>query len=235
MDEPVAIITGAGRGIGRAAAEALSRLGYRIALVSRNPQELKETSQLATGASLVVRADVADPDEVNAMVRAVVERFGTVDALVHCAGVAPVRSIVAMSAQEWRDTIDTNLSSAFFLTHALWPIFEKQRQGVVVLISSQAARDPFPGFAAYGAAKAAINLFALSAAREGQPIGVRVHTIAPAAVETKMFREILSEEQYSSELALQPEDVAQVITQCVRGDLRYTSGEVIYMQRVVGS
>jgi NAD(P)-dependent dehydrogenase (short-subunit alcohol dehydrogenase family) len=103
---------------------------------------------------------------------------------------------------------------------------------VVVNLSSYAARDPFPGFAAYGSAKAGVNLLGLSAAREGASIGVRVHTIAPAAVETAMFRGILSEDQYPPEKALAPADVARIILQCVRGDLRYTSGEVIYLSKV---
>jgi NAD(P)-dependent dehydrogenase (short-subunit alcohol dehydrogenase family) len=102
---------------------------------------------------------------------------------------------------------------------------------VVVNVSSAAARDPFPGFAAYGAAKAALNLFGLSAAREGLKIGVRVHTIAPGAVETAMFRQIMTPEQYSADLTLKPEDVATIIAQCVAGELRYTSGEVIYVHK----
>jgi NAD(P)-dependent dehydrogenase (short-subunit alcohol dehydrogenase family) len=102
---------------------------------------------------------------------------------------------------------------------------------VVVNVSSFASRDPFPGFAAYGAAKAGLNLFGLAAAREGERIGVRVHTVAPAAVETAMFRQILTEEQYPADKTLAPEDVAKVIAQCVTGALKYTSGEVIYVRK----
>jgi len=104
---------------------------------------------------------------------------------------------------------------------------------VVVNVSSAAARDPFPGFAAYGAAKAGLNLFGLCAAREGQRIGVRVHTIAPGAVETAMFRQLLSPGQFPTEDALDPADVARIIASCVVGDLRYTSGEVIHIQKKI--
>ena len=126
-----------------------------------------------------------------------------------------------------------DLSAAFYLCRAVWKIFTGQGGGVIVNISSQAARDPFPGFAAYGAAKAGINLLGLSAAREGASSGIRVHTIAPGAVETSMLRSLLSAEQYPREKVLEPEDVAKVIGQCVRGDLRYTSGEVIYLQKTI--
>jgi NAD(P)-dependent dehydrogenase (short-subunit alcohol dehydrogenase family) len=231
MNGPVAIVTGAGRGIGRAAALELSAAGYRLTLVSRNADELEETARL-TGGGLVVVADVRDPEQVQELVGQTLEQFESLDAIVHCAGAAPVRSIGDMSPREWNDVIDVNLSAAFYLLHWAWPTFRRQGSGVVVNISSFAARDPFPGFAAYGAAKAGVNLLGFSAAREGQAFGVRVHTIAPAAVETSMFREILTEDQYPGEKALAPADIAQVIRQCVMGDLQYTSGEVIYLSKV---
>lgn len=231
MDGPVAIITGAGRGIGRAAAVELWTAGYRLTLVSRNQDELNETARLA-GGGMVVVADVKQPDNVQQIIDSTVQQYDGIDAIVHCAGIAPVRSIGQMTIEEWRDVIDTNLSAAFYLCRSAWHIFERQRSGVIVNVSSEASRDPFPGFAAYGAAKAGVNLFGVSAAREGQKIGVRVHTIAPAAVETAMFRGIVTEEQYPREKALSPADVAKIIVQCVRGELCYASGEVIYLHKV---
>jgi NAD(P)-dependent dehydrogenase (short-subunit alcohol dehydrogenase family) len=232
MNDPVAIITGAGRGIGRATAIELSRRGYRLALAARRGEDLDETARLA-GNGLCVPTDVTDPAQVERLARQTLDRFGRIDAVVNCAGMAPVRSIVEMTHREWRDVIDTNLSAAFYLTKAAWPTFQRQRGGVVVNVSSAAARDPFPGFAAYGAAKAGLNLFGLSAAREGEPIGVRVHTVAPSAVETDMFRALLSPEQYPPEKTLDPTDLARMIALCVTGELRYTSGETIYVHKTV--
>ena len=102
---------------------------------------------------------------------------------------------------------------------------------MIVNISSVSSRDPFPGFAAYGAAKAALNVFSLVLAREGKEIGVRVHTIAPGAVETAMFRALVTEQQWPREKTLDPSDVARVIAQCVDGDLRHASGEVIFLSK----
>lgn len=232
MGDPVVLITGAGRGIGRAAAIELASAGYQVALLARNDAELAETAHMV-GSCLSIPADVTDPQQVERAVRKTVEAYGGLDAIVHCAGVAPVRPIDQMSDAEWRDVIETNLSSAFYLCRAAWPVFREQKGGVVVLLSSESSRDPFTGFAAYGAAKAGLNLFGRSAAREGQTIGVRVHTIAPAAVETGMFRQIMTPEQYPTEKTLSPADVARVIVQCVRGDLQYTSGEVIYLHKVM--
>lgn len=233
MGEAVAVITGAGRGIGRAVAVELAKMGYALALAARNADELQQTIELAKakGRAIAVPTDVTQPVEVERLVRSADERFGRIDAVVHCAGLAPVRPIVEMSVDEWHAVIDTNLSAAFYLCKSAWPIFERQKGGVVVNVSSASSRDPFGGFAAYGAAKAGLNLFGLSAAREGEKIGVRVHTVAPGAVETTMFRQIATPEQYPTEKTLAPVDVAKVIVQCINGDLRHTSGEVIWMHR----
>jgi 3-oxoacyl-[acyl-carrier protein] reductase len=232
---PVAVLTGAGRGIGRATAVELARAGYRIVLAGRDEAALHGTLSLAggNGVGVAVVTDVSKPDDVERLIAVAHDDFGRVDALVNNAGYAPVRSIREMTIPEWRAVIDTNLSAAFYATRAAWPLFERQGGGVVVNISSAAARDPFPGFAAYGAAKAGLNLFGLSAAREGERIGVRVHTIAPAATETEMFRGIMTHDQYPAEKTMDPADVARVVLQCVRGDLRHASGEVIYLHKTL--
>jgi NAD(P)-dependent dehydrogenase (short-subunit alcohol dehydrogenase family) len=102
---------------------------------------------------------------------------------------------------------------------------------VIVNISSLAARDPFPGFAAYGSAKAGLNLFGLSLAREGATIGIRVYTIAPGAVETSLFRSLMTVEQFPTEQTLSPVEVARVIARCAAGDAEFISGQVIWMQK----
>jgi NAD(P)-dependent dehydrogenase (short-subunit alcohol dehydrogenase family) len=232
MSQPVAIVTGAGRGIGRATAIELSQRGYRLTLVSRTASELEQTAQMA-GDAFVVPADVTDPNEAERIVALTLQRYNRLDALVNNAGLAPVRSIEQMTIDEWRATIDTNLSATFYFSRSAWPTFKKQKAGVIVNISSAASRDPFPGFAAYGAAKAGVNLLGLSLAREGEPIGVRVHTLALSAAETEMFRQIVSPDQYPTEKTMSPADVAKVIALCVTGELRHTSGEVIYLHKTL--
>lgn len=231
--QPVAILTGAGRGIGRATAVELARAGYRLVLAARSEAELQETARLA-GDGLVVPTDVSKSEAVESLVGRAVEAFGRIDAIVNTVGVAPVVSIAQMSPAQWREVIDVNLSAAFYLCHSAWAVFERQGGGVVVNVSSLASRDPFAGFAAYGAAKAGLNLLGLSAAREGERIGVRVHTVAPGAVETDMFRQIATPQQWPPEKTLAPVDVARVIVDCVKGDLRYTSGEVIFVRKTLG-
>ena len=109
----------------------------------------------------------------------------------------------------------------------------KQKAGVVVNISSTASRSPFPGFSAYGAAKAGVNLMGLALAQEGFPLGIRVHSVAPGATETQMFRAIFSEEKYPASKVMDPAEVARVVGQCVSGELANTSGEVIWLHKTI--
>ncbi|QOV87475.1 SDR family NAD(P)-dependent oxidoreductase [Humisphaera borealis] len=233
MNHPVAVITGAGKGIGRATAIELARRGYALALAARTDSDLLQTLSAAeaTDRGIAVPTDVSKYAEIDRLIDVTLDRFDRIDAIVHCAGIAPVRSLAAMTPAEWQETIDTNLSAAFHLIRAAWPAFERQRGGAIVNVSSLATRDPFPGFGAYGAAKAGMNLLGLMAAREGEPIGVRAYTVAPGAVETGMFRKIMTPEQFPKEKTLDPADVARVIAGCIQGDLRYASGEVIYLHR----
>ena len=228
-----AIITGAGRGIGRATAIRLAKDGFRLMLVSRTSGELEETARLCGGGASTEAVDVCDHDAVANVVKRAHKELGRVDAFIHSAGVAPLQPIAEMTPATWHSILDTNLSAAYYFCRALWPIWRSQNGGAAVLVSSVAARDPFAGFTAYGAAKAAVNMFGYSLAREGAPHGIRVHTVAPGAVETVMLRSVFSPSQIPTEAALNPDDVAAVIAQCVRGDLRYTSGEVIYVHKTV--
>jgi 3-oxoacyl-[acyl-carrier protein] reductase len=228
---PSAIITGAGRGIGRATAIRLAADGYRLALVARSEQQLKETAKHCGGS--VFTADVCDRAAVESVVHQAVEQFGQIDCLVHCAGVAPMQSFEETTPELWQSIIDTNLSAAYYFCRALWPVWRRQGGGVAVLVSSVAAREPFKGFAAYAAAKAGVNMLGFALAREGAEIGVRVHTVAPGAVETAMLRQHFGPDVFPKDRTLDPQEVAAVIGQCVRGELRHTSGEVIYVHKTI--
>jgi 3-oxoacyl-[acyl-carrier protein] reductase len=229
MDKPVALVTGAGRGIGRATAIELAKRGYRLGLVSRTAAQLEETKAMCGGE--VIAADVSVAADVERVVATAMDRLGRVDVLVNAAGMAVSGPVEKLTVEQWRQTIDTNLSPVFYFCRLLWPIWRRQGGGVVVNVSSFASRDPFAGLGAYGCAKAGMNLLGMALAREGKAIGVRVHTVAPAAVETGMFRSLMTVEQYPTEKTLDPRQVAAVIAQCACGDLAVTSGEVVYVHK----
>jgi len=232
MHAPVAIITGAGRGIGRAIALELANRGYRLALASRNQQELEAVAAQAKTA-ISVPTDITRPNDVQMLVDKTLASFGRIDVIVNNVGLAPVAKVNELSIEQWHAVINTNLSSAFYLTRAVWETFKEQHAGCIVNISSMSSRDPLPGFAAYGAAKAGLNLLSLVLAREGAEHGIRSYAIAPGAVETSMFRRMVSKEKWPVEKTLDPADVARVVAQCIDGDLKYTSGEVIFLSKTV--
>ncbi len=232
MNAPVAIISGAGRGIGRAIALELANRGYRLGLVSRNQTELEAVAAAAKTA-IAIRADAARVDDVQMVVDKTLASFGRIDAIVNNVGLAPVAKIDELTIEQWHAVINTNLSSAYYLARAVWGTFKEQHGGCIVNISSMASRDPLPGFAAYGAAKAGLNLLSLVLAREGAEHGIRSYAIAPGAVETGMFRRMVSKEKWPVEKTLDPADVARVVAQCIDGDLKYASGEVIFLSKTV--
>ena len=228
---PVAIISGAGSGVGRATALALSRRGYRLALFGRRIEPLNKVANDVSTEAIALAVDVTDAERVAAAVAEVVTRLGRVDAVVNGAGAVAALSVEDTTPPRWRELLDTNLSGAFYLSRAVWPIFRQQKAGVIVNVSSMAARDPFPNFVAYAAAKAGLNSLTLTLAKEGQPLGIAVHGIAPGAIETSMLRGLLTTKQLPESDALDPADVAELIVRCIVGELRHAAGETLYVQK----
>ena len=230
MADRVAIITGAGRGIGRATAEELSGRGFACVLVSRTRGELVDTADGLSGEALVVADDVAEAGVAERIAEAAVEAFGRIDALVSAAGVAPMLPIGETDDATLRQVTAVNVEAPFRLARACWPHLAKAG-GAVVTIGSQAARDPFTPFAAYAMSKAAVAGLTLALAREGEPDGVRAYAVAPGAVETDMLRGLFTAEQLPAAKTLAPADVAAIVADCVDGPLRHASGETIYLRR----
>lgn len=228
-DQKVAIVTGAGSGIGRAVAAQLGAEGYCVVLVSRGRDSLEATAELVDGETFVYPADLTDPDLITNLIEDVLASFGRIDALVNVAGYAELLTIEQVTAEHWRKTIDVNLSAAVMLTAAAWPTFKKQQSGFVANVSSMASVDPFPGFATYAAAKIGLNMFTQCTAAEGETIGVKAVSIAPGAVETPMLRSMFDEQMIPKDKTLSPEDVAEIICGCVTGSRSFENGETIVL------
>jgi 3-oxoacyl-[acyl-carrier protein] reductase len=244
-----AIVTGGGTGIGQAISTRLAKAGFNIALVGRRAEPLEHQKKLimALGRKAsVITADVADPAAAAGIISSAQATFGRIDALVNCAGYAGTGGVAECGVEEFQKIMAVNLHSAYYLTHALWPVLAAQHKaapvgdhrtdtgGVIVNISSWAARDPFPLLGMYAVAKAGINMLTTVTARDGAAIGVRAFAVAPAGVETGMFRTLLKPEQVPSSAILEPDDVAQVVEHCIAGCLHFSSGETIYLQRGAG-
>ncbi len=229
-----AIVTGAGSGVGRATALLLAQSGYDLLLVGRTAEKLTQTAQLIAVESPTVKvithaADIADPQACNNIIAAAEQHFGRLDALINVAGYASMVPIEKITPIEWRNTIDINLSSVMYLTAAAWPIFKRQNVGFIANVSSMASVSPFPGFAMYAPAKAALNMFTRIAADEGKRIGLKTFCIAPGAIETPMLRSMWDEKKLPKNKTLDPAQVGAIIRDCLIGKHPFTSGQTIQL------
>ena len=184
----VALVTGAGQGIGRAIAVALAREGARVALMSRRRPGLEETLALIGRSNgLVVPGDVTDDQAVTSAVGRVVAHFGGLDVVVNNAGQRGRLSRVEdLEVQEWERIVAVNLSSVFYVSRAAAPHLIRQRSGSVVNIASIAGPFAFPRLAANAAAKAGMIGLTKTMAAEWSEFGVRVNAVAPGPTATPM-------------------------------------------------
>ena len=230
MSKPVAIVTGAGRGIGRATAVELSRRGWRVALVSRTAEELAETAGACDGETMTRLGDATNTAVIKAVVRETVKAFGRLDGVVAAVGRAPMLPFEETDRRVFEVAVKYNLASAFHLARDAWPHLKK-RGGGIVFVGSMASLDPFVGFSAYAAAKSALVGLTVALAKEGAEHDVRVHCVAPAGVETSMFRGLPGTADVPTGSLLAPADVAATIADCLTGSLRHASGETIYLRK----
>jgi len=182
----VAIVTGASQGIGRATALRLVRDFSAIVLVARNEDELQQTAaavETAGAEPLICAVDLREPQSAEIVVRATLDRFGRIDALLNIAGAVPQIDLFEMTDEQWEDGMALKLHGARRLTVCAWEAL-KASNGSVVLISGSAALDPKPGFAAVAVVNAAIIALAKAFAEQGIKDGVQVNSVVPGAVMT---------------------------------------------------
>jgi len=232
-DRPTALVTGAGGGVGQALSCLLAAAGYDLMLTSRTKEKLDATAEQVRGEvgdAVEVEsraADLTDPRGARGGVGGAVERFDRLDVLGCVAGHAPLGPIQKIEADEWRKTIDANVSYVMHMTAEAWGTFRKQKSGMVAAVSSIAAFDPFPGFAMYAPAKAALNLFITCVANEGAKMNVKSVAVAPGAIETPMLRQNFNEKTIPTEKCLDPYEVAGMLKDCITGERAFQSGETI--------
>ena len=229
-EKPVAVITGAGSGIGRAVALAMAHAGYHCVLAARTRQALEQTDALIRDVqpdtnTLIVPTDVADPNAVQHLIDTTLEHFERIDVLANVAGYAPLVPLDQIDNPMLERVTAVNYYAIVYTTRACWPIFKKHGQGVICNISSMASIDPFTGFNIYGAAKAAVNIFTKAAADEGAVHNIKAYAIAPGAVETPMLRASFDEDTLPRDKTLSPDEVTKVVMECLTGLTDMQSGE----------
>lgn len=232
----VVIVTGSAAGIGRAIAVRAARAGGRMIVNSRKADRLDDvTTQIEKegGEVAAVQADLRDPEQVDRLVAAAVDRWGRLDVLVNNAAgrfLAPAEKI---SPNGWRAVIDANLTTAFLCSRAAFPVFQRQGGGRIINISSISAYRPSPGGSHYAAAKAALNSLTETLAFEWGRHGIQVNGIAPGAVLTEASRYADERERRLIEAALPggrigtPEEIAETVVLVAGLRTGYLNGETI--------
>jgi 3-oxoacyl-[acyl-carrier protein] reductase len=236
------IVTGGATGLGRAVALEFGRRGCNVAfcfvnLPGRDVREmalLTEASISAMGVSvLAVSCDVRDRAAVDRFVGEVRERFGAIHYLVNNAGIAHDGALWRLSADAWREVLDTNLTGAFHMIQAVAPGFREQRFGKVVNVSSHQAGRPGFGVTSFSASKAGLEGLTRAAAVELGPANVNVNAVAPGFIRTERL-DLLPEEvvERAKKRAVlgrlaDPDDVARIIAFLCSEDARHITGQVL--------
>lgn len=233
----VAIVTGAGSGIGRAVCELLAESKFHLTLVGRNESRLLETVELLAAEiadppeTVVVPADISDFQQAKSVVDLTLERWGRVDVLINNAAVVLVRPIDQMDEQSLYEVFAANVFGPAYLISHCWDVFAKQSGGRVVNISSLSTVDPFSGLSIYAASKAALESLTRSINKEGMRHGVVAHSVILGAVETAMLRKVVSTDDLPTERALDALEAAAVIASCAKGERDGEPGEITLSPR----
>lgn len=232
----VAIVTGAGSGIGKAIAIELASRGCDVAVCGRRLEPVQETAAdiVASGRkAMAASVDVSSGESVAAFVADVMKEFGRIDILVNNAGVTRDNLLIRMSEEEWDDVLSTNLKGAFLLSKAVARPMMKQRSGAIVNISSIVALTGNPGQCNYSASKAGLIAMTKSLAKELASRNIRVNAVAPGFVVSRMT-DALPEDLRQTMLSQipagrfgEPSDIAKAVAFLAGDDASYITGQAI--------
>ncbi|MFC4410082.1 3-ketoacyl-ACP reductase [Chungangia koreensis] len=209
----VAIITGAGRGIGRATAIAFAQEGIRVGLVGRtlnNLQKVAEELKQYDVKVAVAAADVADLNSITEAIESIRSELGPIDILVNNAGISKFGGFLDLTPEEWTKIIDVNVKGVYYATRAVLPEMIERNTGDIINISSTAGQKGAPLTSAYSASKAAVIGLSESLMLEVRKKDIRVVTLTPSTVATDMAVE-LNLTDGNPEKVMQPEDLAELI------------------------
>ena len=209
----IAIIKGAGRGVGRSTALAFARAGAKVVLCSRTQAQLDEVvSNIIQqgGEALAVVGDVAREEDVRNLFEQALQAYGRVDILVNCAGIVAVKPFLEMDTETWDEVINVNLRGTFLCCRTAFRVMAEQKQGVILNLSSLSGVkgvEKFPGLSAYNVSKSGVAGLTEILAVEGKPYNIRVSAVSPGAVATEMLRQAAPH----LEAGMTPDELAEIL------------------------
>ena len=228
-----AIITGGSRGIGKEVAILLAKKGINVVICSRNHNEINRVveeikAMYQVSEVLGLKCDISISIEVNTLIKSTIERFGGIDILINNAGIVFVKKLIDTLEEEWDQTINTNLKGAFLCSKAVLPYMIHKKSGVIINVSSGAGKVGFENISAYCASKFGMMGLTESLAWEVANYNMRVMTICPGEVDTKM-QESTDQEYYklNKDKWFEPREVADKITEMIFDEDYYKNGESI--------
>lgn len=221
LEAPVVVVTGASRGIGKAVALALGKAGCKVlvnyARSSKEAEEVSKEIEAAGGQAITFGGDVSKEADVESMMKAAIDKWGTIDILVNNAGITRDTLLMRMKKSQWQDVIDLNLTGVFLCTQAATKVMMKKKKGRVINIASVVGLTGNAGQANYSAAKAGVIGFTKTVAREYASRNINVNAIAPGFIASDMTAELGAEieKKILSTIPLgrygQPEEVAGLV------------------------
>lgn len=235
MEGQVAIVTGGSRGIGKAIALRLAEAGCKVVInYARNAEAAEATRQAieqAGGTALILQGDVADPATAEALVKAATENWGRLDVVVNNAGITKDGLLVRMKDEDWNAVLQTDLSSAFYLTRAASKVMMKARAGRIINITSVVGLIGNAGQANYAAAKAGLVGLTKAVAKELASRNILVNAVAPGFIASEMTEAMTEEAKQGSLAAIplgrygQPEEIAAMV-HFLASEAGYVTGQV---------
>ena len=239
LADRVALVTGAGRGIGKGIALELARAGCSVAVnYVTEPDKAQETVAeiRARGVNAVaVEADVSNASAVTTMIDRVVTELGRLDILVNNAGTQTWKPLLEVTESEWDRVIDTNLKGCFLCTQAAARFMKDHGGGSIINIGSGCNKVPFPNLVAYTASKGGIEMFTRVAAVELGPLAIRVNCVAPGAIEIERTKHEMADYAgtWSKVTPLRrigyPEDIARAVVFLAGSDASFISGQTLWV------
>lgn len=239
LTDQVAIVTGASRGIGRSIALYLAKLGAKVVVNYSGSKEKAEAVaneiQENGGTAIAVQANVANSDDVSALMKETFDTFGRIDILVNNAGITRDNLLMRMKEDDWDAVMNTNLKGVFLCTKAVSRQMMKQRAGRIVNIASIVGVSGNAGQANYVAAKAGVIGLTKTSAKELAARNIYVNAVAPGFIDTEMTEELPEDikEQMLGQIPLaklgNPEDVAKVVAFLASDDASYMTGQTLHV------